>query len=74
MYLVPNDCKHLLRTEISQISFLKTFCCNNKGTSKVKDFQKLCNKEIYFIAHSNRTKYIKSFRLKIPLRIPYSQS
>ena len=74
MYLVPNDWKRLLRTETSQISILKTFYCRNKSTRKVKDFQKLSNKEIYFIVHSNSTKYIKSFRLKIPVRIPYSQS
>ena len=39
MYLVPNDWKHLLRTETSKISILKTFYCRNKSTRKVKDFQ-----------------------------------
>ena len=33
------DWKHVLRTETSQKSFLKTFCYNNKVTRKVKDFQ-----------------------------------
>ena len=36
---IPNDWKHLLRTETSQKSFLKTFCYNHKVTNKVKDFQ-----------------------------------
>ena len=36
---IPNDRKHLLRTETSQKTFLKTFCHNNKVTKKVKDFQ-----------------------------------
>ena len=39
------DWKHLLRTEISQKSLLKTFYYNNKGTKKVKVFQKLSNKK-----------------------------
>ena len=67
MYLVRIDWKHLVRTETSQISFLKTFYCNNKGTRKVKDFQKSSNKEIYFFLHSSNTKYIKPLKLRIPL-------
>ena len=47
MNLIFNDWKHLIRTQTSQKSFLKTFYCNNKGTMKVKDFPKLSNKEIY---------------------------
>ena len=37
------------------------FCYNNKVTRKVKvkDFQKLSNKEIYFTLQSNSTKYNK---------------
>ena len=34
-----NDWKHLLKTETSQKSFLKTFCYNNNVTKKVKDFE-----------------------------------
>ena len=56
------DRKHLLRTETSQESLLKTFYYNNKCTKKLKDFQKLSNKEIYFILQSNTTKYNKSFK------------
>ena len=48
MNLIPNDWKHLLKTETSQ------YLC--KGTRKVKDFQKLSNKEIYFTLQSNSTK------------------
>ena len=47
MGLIPNDWKHILRTETSQKSLLKTFCYNNKVTRKVKDFKKLSNKEIF---------------------------
>ena len=41
---------------------LKTFYYYNKSTRKVKDFQKLSNKEIYFILQSNSTKYKKLFK------------
>ena len=61
MDLIPNDWKHLLRSETSQKSFLKTFYYNNKGTRKLKDFRKLSNKEIYFILQSNRTRYKNPF-------------
>ena len=44
MDLIPNDWKHLLVTETSEKSLLKTFYYNNKGTRTVKDFQKLSNK------------------------------
>ena len=46
---IPNDWKHLRRTETSQKSFTKAFCYNNKVTNKVtKRLSELCNKEIYF--------------------------
>ena len=51
---IPSDWKHLLRTETSQKSFIKTFCYNNKVTNKVtKRLPKLSNKEIYFTLLSN---------------------
>ena len=56
---IPNDWKHLLRTETSQKSFLNIF---NKVTRKVKDFQKLSYKEIHFTLQSNSTKYSKPFK------------
>ena len=62
MGLIPNDWKHLLRTETSQKSLLKIFCYNNKVTRKVKDFQKLSNKEIYLSLQSNSAKYNKPFK------------
>ena len=62
MNLVPNNWKHLLRTETSQKSLLKTFYYNNKGTRKLKGFQKLSNKKIHFIPQSNSTKYNKPFK------------
>ena len=39
-----------------------TMCYNNKVTRKVKSFQKLSNKEIYFILQYNSTKYNKPFK------------
>ena len=55
--LIPNDWKHLLTTETSQKFLLKTFYYNSKDTWKVKEFQKLSNKEIYFTLQSNSTKF-----------------
>ena len=63
MDLISNIWKHLLRTETSYESLLKSFYFNNKGTRKVKDFQKLTNKEIYFTLQSNSTKCNKLFKL-----------
>ena len=54
------DWKHLLSNPWK--SFLKAFYYNNKGTKKVKDFQKLSYKDIYFILQSNSTKYNKPFK------------
>ena len=59
---IPDDWKPLLRIENSQKSPLKIFCCNKKITRKVKDFQKLSNKAIYFILQSNSAKYNKPFK------------
>ena len=63
MGLITNDWKHLRRTETSQKPLLKIFCYNNKVTKKVKDFQKLSNKEIYLSLRSNTAKYNKPFKL-----------
>ena len=47
---IPNDWKHLLRTETSQQSFIKAFCCNNKVPKSLikslKDFQSSLIKKI----------------------------
>ena len=59
---IPNYWKHLLRTETSQISLLKFFWYNNKVTRKVKAFQNLSTKEIYFTLQFNSTKYNKLFK------------
>ena len=56
------DWKHLPRTETSQKFLLKNFFYKNKGTRKVKQFQKLSNKLIYFFLQSNGTKYKKPFK------------
>ena len=56
MDFIPDDWKHLLRTENYQKFILKTVSYSNKDTRKVKDFQKLSNKEIYFILQSSSAK------------------
>ena len=43
-------------------SFLKMFCYPNKVTRKVKEFQKVSNKEIYLSLQSNSAKYKKTFK------------
>ena len=57
MDLIPNDWKHLLKAETAQHKKapFKTIYLY-KGTTKVKDFQKLSNKEIYFTLRSNSAK------------------
>ena len=62
MDFIPNDWKHLLRTETTQKSILKTFYYNNKSTRKVKDFQILSNKEFFFILQDNSIKYNMPFK------------
>ena len=62
MGLIPNDWKNLLKTKTFQKSLSKIFFYNNKVTRKVKDFQKLSNKEIYLSLQSNSAKYNKPFK------------
>ena len=59
MGLVPNDWKHLFRTEPFQKFFLKTFCCNSKVTKKVKDFQKSLMKKFTSPFHLIQLEYHK---------------
>ena len=62
MGLIPNDWKHLLRTETFQKSLLNFFCYNNEVTKKVKDFKKLSNKDICCSLQSNSAKYNEPFK------------
>ena len=48
MDVTHNDWKHLSRTENSEKLFEKTFYYDIKSTKKVKDFQKLSNKETLY--------------------------
>ena len=77
---IPNDKKHLLRTEISQKFVLKVFCYNNKVTWKVKDSQELSKRNflhpsIKIVLNStkskqylNRTNLSNSFHGQTSLR------
>ena len=40
LYLTCNDWKQLLRPETPPKFIVKTFCYKNKGTKKIKQFQK----------------------------------
>ena len=62
MDLIHNDWKHIQRNETTQKSLFKTFFNNNQGSRKIKDSQKLSNKETYFTFQSKNTKYIKPFK------------
>ena len=60
--LIPNKWIHMLKTETSQQSSLKAFCFNYKGFKKIKNFQKLSNKEIYFTLQNNNENLHRPFK------------
>ena len=62
MDLIHNDLKHILRNETTQKSLSKTYGNNNQSPRKIKNSQKLPNKESYVTLQSNSTKYIKPFK------------
>ena len=49
---------HLLKNKTSWESLLKVFYFNNRGTRKVKNLQKLSNKDIYFTLQNDNEDYI----------------
>ena len=51
--LIPNDWKHLLKTETSEKKIPFKTLYPYQGIRKVKDFQKLSTKEFYFTLQSN---------------------
>ena len=60
--LIPDDWMPILKSKTSQESLLKIFCYNNRGKRKVKNLQKLSNKEIYFALQNNNENYNKPFK------------
>ena len=60
--MIPNKWIHMLKTETSQQSLLKAFCFNYTGFKKIKNFQKLSNKEIYFTLHNNNENLNRPFK------------
>ena len=60
--LIPKDWVQLLKTKTSQESLLKVFYFNNKGIKKVKNLQKLLNKDIYFTLQNNNEYYHRPFK------------
>ena len=51
-----------MKNETSQESLLKVFYFNNRGTRKIKNFQKLSNKDIYFTLQNNNEDYNRPFK------------
>ena len=60
--LIPKDWIRILKNETSQESLLKVFYFNNRGTRKIKNFQKLSNKDIYFTLQNNNDDYNRPFK------------
>ena len=60
--LIPKDWIRLLKNETSQESLLKVFYFNNRGKRKIKNFQKLSNKDIYFTLQNNNEDYNRPFK------------
>ena len=60
--LIPSNWKHILRTKTTQESLFKTFYYNVKGIRKVKNLQKLSNKEFYVTLQHNHDNYNKPFK------------
>ena len=63
MGLIPNKWLETLTLDWNLLKpLLKIFCCNNKVTRKIKNFQKISNKEIYLSLQFNSAKYNKPFK------------
>ena len=59
--LIPKDWILLLKNK-TQESLLKVFYFNNRGTKKVKNLQKLSNKDIYFTLQNDNEDYNRPFK------------
>ena len=51
--LIPKNWIQLLKNKTSQESLLKVFYFNNTGSRKVKNLQKLSNKDVYYTLQNN---------------------
>ena len=60
--LIPSDWMPILKSKTSQKSIFKIFYYNNRRVRKVKNLQKLSNKEIYFTLQNNNENYNKPFK------------
>ena len=61
--LIHDDWMPILKSKTSQESLLKIFYYNNRGKRKVKNLQKLSNKEIYFTLQNNNENYKQIFQI-----------
>ena len=62
MELIPENWIRLLRTETSQQSLFKVFYFNCKGIKKIKNLQKISNKEIYFTLQNRNENLNRPFK------------
>ena len=60
--LIPNNWIQILKNKTSQESFLKVFHFNDRGIRKVKNVQKLSNKDIYYTLLNNNDDYNRPFK------------
>ena len=58
--LIPKNWLHILKT--SQQSLFKVFYFNYKGNKKIKNLQKISNKEIYFTLQNNNENLNRPFK------------
>ena len=53
---------HILKSKTSKKTLFKIFYYNVRGIRKVKNLQKLSNKETYFTYQNNDENYVKPFK------------
>ena len=61
--LISNTWIQVLKNKTSQESLLKVFHFNDKGIRKIKNFQKLSDKDIYHTLQNNDDDYIKAIQI-----------
>ena len=60
--LIPNNWIQILKNKTSQESLLKVFHFNDRGIRKIKNFQKVSNKDIYYTLQNNNDDYNRPFK------------
>ena len=60
--LIPNNWIQILKNKTSQEPLLKVFHFNDRGIRKIKNFQKVSNKDIYYTLQNNNDNYNRPFK------------